>query len=377
MQLILESGKTVQNPSDEEIARYLPAEEFAILSASPESSTYLQVGERKEPPWDLIMEYQVGSLDNHFRAANTPLTMEAVITAFQKYAKGDESWKSDLQWERMELKRSFAMTASGWLEFTDPIPMLEFLRDHQMASSRKLRLFSVACCHRIWPFLTERSRKFVELAECFADSTVTTEDMNRATNKRGGTGFASQFVRAGAKVSNWYAARAVGFAIVPSVDPETDNVAWAAAAAVAIDGIDWNDPLWDTTMRTAYTSGGYEIEDEEHWAEVWDQAAFAISHNFFTSFPGWDAERNGQAAIVRDIFHSPFHLVSLDPIWLTPQVLTLAQEIYDHRTFEQLLELADALEEAGCDQEVILSHCREPGPHVRGCWVLDAVLGKE
>jgi hypothetical protein len=104
MQLFLESGKTVQNPSDEDIARHLPAEDFAILSDSAESSTYLQVGERKEPPWDLIMEYQVGSLDNHFRATDSPLTIEVVIAAFQKYAKGDASWKADFHWKRIELK---------------------------------------------------------------------------------------------------------------------------------------------------------------------------------------------------------------------------------------------------------------------------------
>jgi hypothetical protein len=104
MQLILESGTTIENPSDEDIARSLPAEEFAILSDGHDSHTYLQVGECNEPPWDLMVEYQVDSLANHFRAVNTPLTKEAVIIAFQKYARGDASWRSDFQWERMELK---------------------------------------------------------------------------------------------------------------------------------------------------------------------------------------------------------------------------------------------------------------------------------
>jgi hypothetical protein len=57
--------------------------------------------------------------------------------------------------------------------------------------------------------------------------------------------------------------------------------------------------------------------------------------------------------------------------------LRLARLIYDERGFERMLELADALEEAGCDNDGILSHCRGPGPHVRGCWVVDLVLGKE
>jgi hypothetical protein len=55
----------------------------------------------------------------------------------------------------------------------------------------------------------------------------------------------------------------------------------------------------------------------------------------------------------------------------------MAQVIYDERKFEDLPFLADALEEAGCDNADILNHCRGPGPHVRGCWVVDLLLGKE
>ena len=55
----------------------------------------------------------------------------------------------------------------------------------------------------------------------------------------------------------------------------------------------------------------------------------------------------------------------------------IAESIYDHRAFERLPALADALAEAGCSNPDILSHCRGPGPHVRGCWVVDLVLGKE
>jgi hypothetical protein len=54
----------------------------------------------------------------------------------------------------------------------------------------------------------------------------------------------------------------------------------------------------------------------------------------------------------------------------------LACAIYDDRAFEQLPILADALEEAGCDNADILAHCRGPGPHVRGCWLVDLLLGK-
>jgi hypothetical protein len=72
----------------------------------------------------------------------------------------------------------------------------------------------------------------------------------------------------------------------------------------------------------------------------------------------------------------PFNL-SLNPCWLTLTVRQLAQAIYDDRAFDRLPILADALEDAGCDNADILNHCRQPGEHVRGCWVVDLLLGKE
>jgi hypothetical protein len=81
-----------------------------------------------------------------------------------------------------------------------------------------------------------------------------------------------------------------------------------------------------------------------------------------------------QAVLVRDIFG--LH-PSINPAWLTPIVLQLARAIYNDRAFDRMPILADALNEAGCDNDEILRHCRGPGPHVRGCWALDSVLGKE
>jgi hypothetical protein len=69
--------------------------------------------------------------------------------------------------------------------------------------------------------------------------------------------------------------------------------------------------------------------------------------------------------------------LTLNPSWLTLTVRQLTQAIYDEGAFERLPILADALEDAGCDNADILNHCRQPGEHVRGCWVVDLVLGKE
>ena len=79
---------------------------------------------------------------------------------------------------------------------------------------------------------------------------------------------------------------------------------------------------------------------------------------------------------IRDIFGNPFRPVAFDPSWRTEAAVGIARGIYEDRAFERMPILADALEEAGCCNVDILSHCREPGEHVRGCWVVDLVLGK-
>src|SRR5262249_12103048 len=91
----------------------------------------------------------------------------------------------------------------------------------------------------------------------------------------------------------------------------------------------------------------------------------------------FDAERRAQCWILRDIFRNPFGPLTLDPRWLTSNVGTLACAIYTDCAFDRLPILADALEEAGCTDAEVLAHCRGPGPHVRGCWVVDLILGKE
>jgi hypothetical protein len=85
-----------------------------------------------------------------------------------------------------------------------------------------------------------------------------------------------------------------------------------------------------------------------------------------------------QTNILRCIFGPLlFRTMSLSPDWRTPTTRAIAKGIYDDRAFDRLPVLADALEDAGGDSTDILSHCRQPGPHVRGCWVVDLLLGKE
>jgi hypothetical protein len=89
------------------------------------------------------------------------------------------------------------------------------------------------------------------------------------------------------------------------------------------------------------------------------------------------AERRAQCDLLREIFGNPFRPPAVQPAWLSWNEGTLprlARGIYDDRAFDRLGILADALEDAGCTDAVILGHCREPGEHVRGCWLVDLLL---
>ena len=88
-------------------------------------------------------------------------------------------------------------------------------------------------------------------------------------------------------------------------------------------------------------------------------------------------ESDALAGLFRDIFGNPFRPVTAAPRWLTPTAVALARSIYESRTFDRMPILADALEDAWCDDADLLAHCRGDGPHVRGCWAVDLVLGKE
>jgi hypothetical protein len=113
--------------------------------------------------------------------------------------------------------------------------------------------------------------------------------------------------------------------------------------------------------------------------------------SFTAAISAWNAARpairNGLRLIAsghrrycdlfREVLGDPLRPISVHSSWLSSTIVALAQAIYDDRAFKRLPVLADALEEAGCTDAEILRHCRGPGPHVRGCWVVDLVLGKE
>jgi hypothetical protein len=134
---------------------------------------------------------------------------------------------------------------------------------------------------------------------------------------------------------------------------------------------------------------GAELEHHEYVAAVHNLTLWPVSAASCVEFCrdaicGHDdmvaghGETLFQLDLIRDIFGNPFHPVTFDPGWRTGSAVALARQMYESRDFGPMPILADALQDAGCEQPDVLAHCRDPqATHVRGCWVVDLVLGKE
>src|SRR5450755_593428 len=101
MRLEYESGKIIENPTEADVRDRLRGERFAVLKARP--GTYLQCAEQNDEPFEYLLEYQEEDTDHHYHAVEEPLPLEQVLAVFCKYLCGDESWKTDIRWEKMTL----------------------------------------------------------------------------------------------------------------------------------------------------------------------------------------------------------------------------------------------------------------------------------
>jgi hypothetical protein len=138
---------------------------------------------------------------------------------------------------------------------------------------------------------------------------------------------------------------------------------------------------YNDTVRFSNTGDEPDVQRAAHAVAAAGAACETSRLYRFTLYPIWriGPEEEKQCRMrLHELFGPlPFRPVSPSPAWLTPTVKQLATGIYEERAFERLPLVADALEEAGCANADILTHCRGPGPHVRGCWVVDLLLGKE
>ena len=220
------------------------------------------------------------------------------------------------------------MTETEWYSSHNLHQML--LQIQNKTSDRKMRLFAVCCCklvqHSIPEIFAIQAIEATNAAEQFADKE------NRAGQRNMG--------RASASMRR---------CLEPQDRPT--EVTYALEAA--------------------------------RWSANVNALEAATRASMFAAMSEARATRRGRNQVdemlslyLHDIFGNPFRPLRTDPNWLTSTVVAIARGVYDERAFNRLPLLADALQDAGCENTDILDHCRGPGPHVRGCWVIDQLLGK-
>jgi hypothetical protein len=233
------------------------------------------------------------------------------------------------------------MTEAKWLACAHPYQMLEFLRGR--ASERRLRLLLTACCRGFQPLLTDfRAAQAATTAERDTAGLATKKELRMAREGilsllQDKLGWRNEDIDFHLESAEWW----------PHFE---DSQKVNATLAVAI-------ASWYVMADT--------LSHQEAEREVSRLAAAAP-----------ERQDGNQCALLRDLFN-PFRPVICGQSWRTPTVLGFAQSVYDQSAFDRLPILADALEDAGCTDAAILEHCRGPGPHVRGCWVVDLLLGKQ
>jgi hypothetical protein len=248
------------------------------------------------------------------------------------------------------------MNEAEWLACTDPAPMFEYLRTQHTASERKLRLFAAACCGRIWDWLGERSRRAIEVLERYLDGEATSEELHLAA----GGAYEEGLDAFGHDHSANAAFSAVMF-------ESTHHDAALGVAAECVEAV----------RCVAASIRGQALHA---WPQLYVVEPVVEQVCIEAGDKAMRAERAAQCHLLREVFHGPRRAVYRRSYWRTSTVLNLASTIYSEARFEELPILAvlsDALEDARCDSADILSHLRGPGPHVRGCWAVDLLLGKE
>jgi hypothetical protein len=252
------------------------------------------------------------------------------------------------------------MTESEWRECIDPGQMLAYLGDQ--ASARKKRLFACACIRRVWPLLTEkRLRQAVRLAERFANGQASEQHLEQVLPLV--DRLCEEFLGVAMRSGSW-----------------KDRA--LHAAALAVQGVlAVKEPRLE---RPRDIREPPDVVTATRIARTAARAAEARREQRRGTASRAPAGPRGLAALdavelIREIFGNPFRTVTVDSHWLAwndNTVVRTVGTIYDKRRFDDLPVLADALEEAGCDGTDILNHCRVPREHVRGCWVIDALLGR-
>jgi len=235
------------------------------------------------------------------------------------------------------------MMDSDWTTTPDSQRLLASVPD--TASRRKYRLLGVAFCRLVFPLLDERARRAVEAVEQFAEGLATDADLNSAG------------------------------------EPVRAVVAERAAEANAAGREAKSDP-GVLAVQAVHTLSATDAEMERERSPFWpgdslcEFIAAVLSLTLeATGTPGHQSP--DQADLVRDIFAQVLEPVPFRLGWCTSTAVGIARQLYVSGDFSAMPILADALQDAGCESADVLDHCRGPCQHVRGCWVVDLILGKE
>jgi hypothetical protein len=225
------------------------------------------------------------------------------------------------------------MTESDWLTSTDGAALLANLFPHtgRPPRGRKLQLYLIARCRTEWGRIPAAGRAAAEFVERYAD------------------------------------------------DPRPDPATWAAVAhAIALMHRAYPIPEIVARCEQDLRAVGLNVPTGPPWRGTADEW-FRFNRLVFAPLcvdTGPVFEFDHPADLVRCVFGNPFRPVAFDPDWRSQSAIDLARTMYESRDYGAMPVLADALEEAGCDNPDVLAHCRGDGPHARGCWVADHVLGK-
>jgi hypothetical protein len=248
------------------------------------------------------------------------------------------------------------MTEADWDTATDPGAMLTLAAPR--VSDRKLRLYLTGCCRRRWELFTDaRCREAVEIAERYADGRATDAELVHGVNAARAAGRRTPEASAETLIEG-------------EVGRHVTNAAWVTC-----------DRSEDQrrVLRPAGTGAPFayaaDVADNLAAARGIVAAQASGGGSAVTEAVGF-AELTAQAELLRCVFGDPFVYTVPEPRWRTSDVLGLARAIYAGRGFDRLPILADALEEAGCDDADVLFHCRRHREHARGCWVIDLLLDK-
>jgi hypothetical protein len=254
------------------------------------------------------------------------------------------------------------MTEEEWTKADRSTDLLSFAAGRTPAvrgwgggflSERKLRLVLVGCCRRHWELFQGPPAAVAETAERFADVGATAQELAAALQS----------------ARDHYAPMV---ALARSFGMAEYNVACAALGLCApFDGL--VRPLGHSPNPTSPPTTNADVA----LMSLCNAAAEVAGSDKPVRDRAYRAELAAQATLVRCVAGNPFRPVAFASEWRTDTAVSLAKQMYEAREFGAMPILADALQDAGCDNEDVLNHCREPEQHVRGCWVVDGVLGKE